>query len=444
MYITGTDTPRELSNQCCEDGQNLIVMDCQFLKASLVECDDKKLDLADLGIKISTADAYSRTLAANATLLVNIDESGVFKFLATKVDENKSVLYRFIDPYSDNLETVNYSYNVDIITGDVTGNSCIPVIINVELLPDNTTISPTWESMYNTHIFSSTISSWIQNNLSWYDIEAANVSNSLHFPEIELSNFEANLYRDDDGNFSNTIIVKCPSTDGLITFQFKIYINFVYSTSILTYEIQSVELIGGEFYGPMIDDASSTAASTASGYFNIAGSGFANIGFQNGDQFSINGTIIEIGDDVAIGASDQATATNLINFINNDPDLSGIVVASHDYANGANGGGKITITSVATGSDANLLIIAVEDGNHTSSGATLSGALDAHLHKSYSVASNIYTINFNGYFRSIFIKRYHTLESLMVLSGGDLLRLPKIEFWNNSTGSRKLCFMGAI
>lgn len=110
----------------------------------------------------------------------------------------------------------------------------------------------------------------------------------------------------------------------------------------------------------------------ASGSFTVPSGGFG-----TGNSISINGVNFVQGTDFATGATDYATAVNLTNAINANVTIGTVVTSTHNYANGANGGGIITITADTIGTGGNAITLAVNAGSLVRSGTTLTGGLNA-------------------------------------------------------------------
>lgn len=97
-------------------------------------------------------------------------------------------------------------------------------------------------------------------------------------------------------------------------------------------------------------------------------------GFSVGDIFEINGTNFAEGVEFFLGATDEATATNLTIAINNHPTIGLLVATTHNLI--GNGSGTITIIANATGTLGNNITTSVVSGLHIASNATLLGGLD--------------------------------------------------------------------
>lgn len=245
MFITGDQTNEERSNLCgCGDSQYGITVDGSCFVVKSPNCGDKKLCLGDLFINSSNAFTCTKTLKLGEKFVLS-DEVCDYNFLGIYVANNESLLYRELDSCSDNMEVVNYDFDIQLVTADVTADCKIPTEVTITLTPDNTSYVATWDNVDTIYINGQPFINWVDANLSWFDIGSQNISNRFLFPQITHTE-TVNLHGDDNGNWSNTFTITASGGESpcVISYQIEIRVDYDYGTSTLTYEILSVKLVG--------------------------------------------------------------------------------------------------------------------------------------------------------------------------------------------------------
>ena len=444
MIISGNETQSELKNKCTGGAvvEKGITVNQEYLLAVLgQECSDKeKLCLTNLFVPITSVFKVNELIPSKGLFTLN-DSLSEHKFAAFYAKENKELYYRIIDPLSDYLETVNYSFDIDIVTTDITQDA-VDVTIDIILTPDNTNYVASWDGIDTISIDGDPFVTWKDINLSWFEVGSANIMNKLKFPKI-VDQIKDTILNDGDGNLpKSTLCGNIKSTDGKINFYIELELEYDYDTTTFTYGISNVELQLNEFLDPDITiETNDIAAVAATGIFTIPGSGFPSVGFQSGDSFEINGEIFTEGAEFSIGASDADTAQNFINAINANTNINTLVVATQDYIINTNGGGIITITALTAGVAGNAITISVITGNPTASNITLRNGADAVEFATDSVDDNIATITIDGKFKTITAKRYRSIDSILILSSIDDMKLENIEFYNDSNEGIELSML---
>ncbi len=121
------------------------------------------------------------------------------------------------------------------------------------------------------------------------------------------------------------------------------------------------------------------------------------------------------------------------------------MIATHDYTAGNNGGGVITIEALTVGEDGNVITIAVNVGDATASADTLENGADAIPFATDNIdGDNIATITIDGKFKTINAKRYRSIDSLLILSSIEDMKLENIEFYNDSNKEVELKILAAL
>lgn len=450
MLITGNETKNELNSKCScgafvEKG---IKIEQECLVAELVhDCGsgggNRALCLEELLIPIESSFCLDKVIASKGIFVMDNCLSD-YKFIAFYAKGNKQLYYRFIDPCGDNLETVNYNFDININTSSIVEEK-VDIAVDIVLTPDNTNYVATWDNIGTISINGAPFQNWNQADLSWFEVGTTNISNRLDFPDI-TAQITDTVMRDEDGNIPlSTISGNVISDDGKINYYFEIEIEYVYATTTLTYSVSKVELQLNEFVDPDIfiqtDDI---VATKSSGTFSIVGSGFSTVGFQTGDSFDINGETFTLGSEFAAGASDADTAQNFVNAINANTNINTLVFASQDYIVNTNGGGTITIEALTAGASGNTITLSVLAGNNSASGTTLSGGSDEVLAASHTIVNDEAHISIDGKLKTIDAKRYRSMDSLLILSSIQDMKLEDIEFYNDSNEDVELRILGAL
>lgn len=456
MLITGTETQSELAKKCScgsiiEKGIKVnqeciiaeLVHDCSS-NGNGSEDDCKKICLDDLLIPIDGCFMLDKKIPSKGIFVLN-DSLCQYKFLAAYAKDNKQLYWRILDPLDDNLETINYDFNIEITTSDLAADK-VDITINITLTPDDTNYVATWDGIGTIYINGEPFTQWTGTDLSWFSVGSANIMNRLDFPDIE-GQITDTVLRNDDGDIpTSTLSGNIKSSDGKLNYYVEIEFAYDFSTTTLTYSIKKVELQLNEFLDPeVVIQTVDIPAKKANGTFTIPGSGFVDVGFTGSDEFEINGETFTEGSEFATGADDAETAQNLVDAINANININTLVVATHDYTAGTNGGGVITIEALTAGEDGNAVTIAVTVGNATASGSTLTGGADAVPFATDNIdGNNEATIIIDGKFKTIDAKRYRSMDSLLVLSSLEEMKLGDIEFYNDSTDEIKLKILAAL
>lgn len=451
MLITGNETNNELNSKCScgsiiEKG---IKMDQECLTAELVHnCGggdgNKTMCLKELLIPIESSFCLDKIISPKSVFTMNNDLCD-YKFIAFYAKDNKQLYYRFIDPYDDNLETVNYNFDIDIVTTSLVEDN-VGIIVDITLIPDNTNYVATWDNIDTISINGMPFQNWNQADLSWFEIGTTNIANRLTFPDIS-GQLTDTLIRDENGNIPTSVIKgNIISDDGKLNFHFEVEMAYDFDTTTLTYSLKKAELQLNEFLDPDIFiETTDILAANSSGTFLIVGSGFSTVGFQTGDSFDINGEVFILDSEFAVGATDADTAQNFIDAINTDTNINTLIIATHDYTVNTNGGGIITITAITAGDAGNNIVISVGSGNNTTSDTTLGGGTDAIPFATDNIdGDNIATITIDGKLKTIDAKRYRSMDTFLILSSIKEMKLEDIEFYNDNTKDVELKILAAL
>ena len=445
MIVTGNEAQDELNKYCgCGDNQSGITIQDGCIVYNSPECGEKKLCLNDLFINADGAFTCDKSIEPKGKVLID-DDFCPFKFLAVYAHNNECLMWRVIDPMSDNLETVNYDFKVEVDTVDLTQDCKVATTVKVTMTPDNTPYIATWDNVDDIVITQSPLVTWQDISLSWFNIGPWNLSNNLSFPVIETT-IDTNLFDEaDNGIFSNSIPVEITDPSGRVRYTFTLDITYDINLNTLTCEVKDFKLVGKLVTEDIVLSQVDEPAVASSGYFDIVCEGAATVGFSSGDAFTIGSVTLTEGADFNIGADDAATATDFVNAINTHPTLSTLVQATSNYAAGTNGGGRISITALATGANGDLIALAVATGAHTASGARLSGGKEAKPYKSFELSSNNeLSIIIEGTVKTITAVEYQSMDSLLLISTKPDMRIGDIELYNPNDTAVKVCMLGAV
>lgn len=260
MKITGSESLNDLKKYCCssdtDDTQDFLIIDDKCVRSLLEEC--KRICLQDFAVPVDEITEMSRNLESGQALLLED-----FRVAVVYIINNESMLYRYMDGYTTDKETMRYEFDASITIDDINFGESVPAKLTFSLNTNSSPIIITWNNISDMVVGDEYYDIWKKAIDTWKNMSPERVTNTLTLPNFS-TDFDINMFLSETENkLSNTIMFQIGNDD--IIFDITAYVEYDIDNDTSIFDIKNV-VLGGKFIDPNIihvhDDATHTTESS--------------------------------------------------------------------------------------------------------------------------------------------------------------------------------------
>lgn len=239
MQIKGNEKITQLEKYCCptngEDGQDYLILDNECIRSLLEEC--RRICLMDLAIPVEEIVKMSKNIEPGETL--SLED---FKVIVVYIINNDSLLFRYLDGYHVDTETMRYKFDASLVVDDVGIGDTVPAKLSFTITPNISPVVITWSNIGDTIVDHEKYDVWKKAINTWKNMSPERVTNTLILPPFN-QDCDINLFLDPvENKINNTVEFDVGNDD--IKFRVTIFIEYNIDTDTPIFVIQDIKLLG--------------------------------------------------------------------------------------------------------------------------------------------------------------------------------------------------------
>jgi len=191
----------------------------------------------DLAIPVDEIIEMSSNIEPGESLLLED-----FRVIVVYIIENQSLLFRYLDGYHIETETMRYQYDASVVIDDINFGETVPAKLNFSLTSNTSPIVITWANIADVIVDHERYDVWKKAQNTWKNMSPERTTNTLILPDFSKE-IDINLFLDPNINkLSNTIEFEIGNDD--ILFRVTLYVEYNIDTDESSFIIQNLQLIG--------------------------------------------------------------------------------------------------------------------------------------------------------------------------------------------------------